>query len=430
MSDTSISVAVAGQPNCGKSTMFNAITGSTARVGNYPGISVERTEGVAVRSDGTKMKLVDLPGTYSLTAYSQDEIVARNVIIKENPDVVINLLDATSLERSLYLTLQTMELDRRVVIGLNMMDEVKKRHIHIDSKKLSELMGVPVVECCARRGIGVDELLDATETLARTDLDTLKYPEISYGPDIDPMLKELTELIQEDSFMSDRYPARWLAIKYLEGDELIIQEGQRNGSISTQLEERVHVFAEHMKITRNTYPEAMIADYRYGYINGLMRQGIITRENDMRFNYSDKIDKVVTHKLLGPVIMCVLLYAMFYITFTLGAYPQGWVESIFWSSSLRHGIHSTGRTLASDGCSWSHRWGRCGDEFHPIDSDYVSNACFPGGSGLYGPSRLYAGPRHAHVWSSWSLSHAVYHIRRTSWRLCSTRRNGRPNPPQ
>ncbi|MDD4734930.1 MAG: ferrous iron transport protein B [Kiritimatiellae bacterium] len=322
-------VAVAGQPNCGKSTLFNAVTGSTARVGNYPGISVDRTEGEARLPDGTKMHLVDLPGTYSLTAYSQDEVIARNVILKEKPDVVINLLDATSLERSLYLTLQTMEIGARVVVGLNMMDEVKKRHIQIDSAQLAKLLGVPVIECCARRGIGGRELLEAAQKSAGTRESCPAPLHISYGPDLDPVLESLEKRINEAGFLTDRYPARWLAIKYLEEDEVLLQEGRRAGPLGEELERCVAEVSDMLRKTRNTYPEAVIADYRYGFINGLMRQGVITREDDLRFNHSDKIDALVTHRLIGPLIMCAILYAMFYITFTLGAYPQGWVEDAF-----------------------------------------------------------------------------------------------------
>ncbi|NCC51617.1 MAG: ferrous iron transport protein B [Spartobacteria bacterium] len=329
MSDKVLYVAVAGQPNSGKSTMFNAMTGATARVGNYPGISVERTEGNVRLPDGTTIRLVDLPGTYSLTAYSQEEVIARNVIFNEKPDAVINLLDATSLERSLYLTLQTMEIGANVVIGLNMMDEVKKQHIHIDSEKLSALLGVPVVECCARRGMGADKLLEMARQQALARPETIEPLYISYGPDIDPVLEEFTAKIEAAGFMTERYPARWLAIKYLEEDEVIVAQGRKAGPLGQALEQRVAEVSAALQATRNTYPEAMIADYRYGFINGLTRQDVISREDDMRFNYSDKIDKVVTHRLLGPVIMCMLLYAMFYITFTLGAYPQGWVENLF-----------------------------------------------------------------------------------------------------
>ena len=329
MSSEQIQVAVAGQPNCGKSTMFNAITGASVRVGNYPGISVDRAEGDAKASDGTNLHFVDLPGTYSLTAYSQDELVAREVILKENPDVVINMLDATSLERSLYLTVQAMELGANVVVGLNMMDEVKKRHISIDTEKLSEHLGVPVIACCARQKIGVAELIDAARFQAIKPPEARQALEISYGPDIDPVLEQMRQKIEAANFMTDRYPARWLAIKYIEKDSDIIEQGRNAGRLSAELEQMEKALADTLERERGSYPEAVIADYRYGFINGLMRQGIIDRKDDERYDQADRIDKIVTHRITGPVLMFALLYAMFWITFNLGAIPQGWVESGF-----------------------------------------------------------------------------------------------------
>jgi len=352
MPNKHIQVAVAGQPNCGKSTMFNAITGASARVGNYPGISVDRAEGDAKALDGTRLHFVDLPGTYSLTAYSQDELVAREVIIKEHPDVVINLLDATSLERSLYLTVQTMELGANVVIGLNMMDEVKKRHISINTQKLSQSLGVPVIECCARQKMGVAELIEAAKSQAMKPLESVKPLEISYGPDIDPVLEQMQMKIETANFMTAFYPARWLAIKYIEGDSDIIEQGRNTRGPGSELEQMVEELAGRLRKNRGTYPEAVIADYRYGFINGLMRQGIIVRKDEGRFDRSDKLDRLITHRVLGPVLMFALLYAMFWITFNLGAIPQGWVESGFdWLSSLVASAMSDGllRSMIIDG---------------------------------------------------------------------------------
>lgn len=338
MTSQSITVAVAGQPNCGKSTMFNAITGASARVGNYPGISVDRAEGSARAADGTKLDFIDLPGTYSLTAYSQDELVARDVLIKEKPDVVINQLDATSLERSLYLTVQTMELGANVVVGLNMMDEVKKQHITIDTEKLSELLGVPVIPCIARQKIGATELVEAARSRAELPADKRKALQISYGPDIDPVLDELQKKIEDASFMTDLYSARWLALKYVEGDTEIIEQGRKAGALGEEMEQVVQELAARVEKSRGTYPEALIADYRYGFINGLMKQGIITREDDARFDRSDQVDKIITHRIFGPIIAFGLLYSMFWITFTLGAIPQGWVEDLF--GLLASGVES------------------------------------------------------------------------------------------
>lgn len=326
-------VAVSGQPNCGKSTMFNELTGSTARVGNYPGITVDRTEGRYCTSDFCA-NLVDLPGTYSLTSYSMEEVVARDVIVDEKPDVVINMLDATSLERSLYLAVQFMEIGVPVVLGLNMMDEVRKKGIRIDSERLSELMGVPVIECVARRGEGRDELMAAVKEVADRTQGKWSPVNISYGHDLDPVIEEMTELIVENNFMTDRYDPHWLAVKYLEEDEIVIKNGRDTGPLSAELEAKVKKVSEHIQKTLNTYPEAVLADYRYGFISSILKQGVITREDDLRFDFSDKIDLVLTHKFLGPVIMLLLMYGMFYVTFNIGAIPQGWVEDGFgWLSN-------------------------------------------------------------------------------------------------
>ncbi len=329
-----IFVAVSGQPNCGKSTMFNAITGATARVGNYPGITVDRTEGY-FKDNGTNMHLVDLPGTYSLTSYSMEEVVARDVIVDEKPEVVINMLDATSLERSLYLAVQFMEIGVPVVLGLNMMDEVKKKGIKIDTAALSKALGVPVIECIARRSVGCTELMDAVKSVHDERKGEWKPLKISYGHDLDPVIDEMAQFISDNQFMTDKYEPRWLAIKYLEDDEIVMAKGQeKSPDVSAKLEAMVHKAADHINSTFNTYPEAILADYRYGFINSILKQGVISRENDLRFDTSDKVDRLLTHKLLGPVIMVAVMLAMFYITFTLGATPQGWVEDGFaWLSS-------------------------------------------------------------------------------------------------
>ena len=315
--------------------MFNALTGATARVGNYPGITVDRTEGHYERGD-FKADLVDLPGTYSLTSYSMEEVVARDVIVDEKPDVVINMLDATSLERSLYLAVQFMEIGVPVVLGLNMMDEVRKKGIHIDSKKLSELLGVPVIECVARKGEGRDELMDSVKKVADATGGKWTPMDISYGHDLDAAIEEMSAMIVESHFMTDRYNPHWLAVKYIEEDEIILANGQKiNPEMSARLEGKVAEVAEHIKKTKDTYPEAVLADYRYGFINSLLKQGVISREDNLRFDASDKVDMILTHKFLGPLIMLAVMYGMFYITFNVGAIPQGWVEDAFgWLSGV------------------------------------------------------------------------------------------------
>ncbi|MCP3926571.1 MAG: ferrous iron transport protein B [Desulfobacterales bacterium] len=323
-----ITAALAGNPNAGKTTMFNSMTGAKQRVGNYPGVTVEKREGTVTVNDNP-MNIVDLPGTYSLTAYSPEELVARDFLIKERPHIVMNVLDATSLERNLYLAVQLMELGIPTILALNMMDAVKKQGKEIDRKKLSELLNVPVIETIARSGKGKKELLNEAYNYAKEKDGAWEPLHISYGSDLDEAIDEMTEFIVESGLLKNQCPARWVAIKFLEEDEQIIDLAMENG-VGNKLTEISDKVSKHCYDTFKTYPEALIADYRYGYIASVVKQGVIksnTPEN--RIEFSDKIDKVLTHRFAGPVLMLAILYSMFYLTFSLGEIPMGWLESFF-----------------------------------------------------------------------------------------------------
>lgn len=326
-----ITIALAGNPNSGKTTLFNTLTGSRQHVGNYPGITVEKREG-NIKINSTDVHIVDLPGTYSLTAYSQEELVARNFLVDENPQLVVHVLDATNLERNLYLSIQFMEMGIPVVLALNMMDEVKKRGMSINTEQIARLLQTPVVETVARSGKGKKELLDIViQTASQRKGASWQPLQISYGSDLDPILHEMKNLIEQNHFLTQRYPARWIALKYLEEDQEIKKLGkQTDPSLAKELEEYVSEVSKHCQQTLDTHPEAIIADYRYGFINSLLRQDVLYRTGDInRINLSDKMDRVLTHKLLGPLLMFAVLYAMFHITFDLGEAPLGWTESFF-----------------------------------------------------------------------------------------------------
>ena len=330
-----IRVAVSGQPNCGKSTMFNAITGGSARVGNYPGITVDRLEG-SYHAGDTDIRLVDLPGTYSLTSYSMEELVARNVILDEHPDVVINMIDATALERSLYLAVQFMEIGAPMVLGLNMMDEVKRNGVTLDVAKLSKLLGVPVVPCVARVGQGREALMAAVvETYNQTG-GVWKPIRLSYGPELDPVIARMTDVIEETGFLTDRRDPRWVAIKYLENDEQVMTEGRAAAAaVADRLEAICREAEAHTRQHSAATPDAVIADWRYGFIQGVLRQGIVTGGDELRRTFSDSLDRIVTHKILGPVLMLAVLWLMFQVTFSVGAYPKSWLEAGFaWLAEL------------------------------------------------------------------------------------------------
>ncbi|MBU4288247.1 MAG: ferrous iron transporter B, partial [Proteobacteria bacterium] len=271
-------IALAGNPNSGKTTLFNELTGSRQHVGNYPGVTVEKKQGIYI-NNGHKLSIVDLPGTYSLTAYSLEEVVARDFLVNEKPEMVVNIVDASNLERNLYLTLQFMEMGIPVCIALNMMDVAETRGIEININKLSELLGLPVVPTVARTGKGKKKLM---ETVAKSIKNTNPAPlDISYGDDVDKALGEIEEKIKAKNFLTENYRARWTALKYLEKDEQILKLGQKtNPSLSKELEQVVQKVSDHLNETLDTYPEAMIADYRYGYIKSIIKQGVIRHNQD------------------------------------------------------------------------------------------------------------------------------------------------------
>lgn len=217
-----ITVALTGNPNSGKTTVFNNVTGSRQHVGNWPGVTVEKREGDCTH-DGYTMRVVDLPGVYSLTAYSIDEVVARNFIVGEKPDVVVDIVDASNLERNLYLTVQLLETETPLVVALNMMDEARSRGYDIDVEQLSKLLGAPVVPMVASRNLGTEQLLDKIISVVEETFQA-ERPRIEYGREIEEEIASLEEMVSQDPELSARYSPRWLAMKLLEEDEEVIKE--------------------------------------------------------------------------------------------------------------------------------------------------------------------------------------------------------------
>ncbi len=322
-------IALAGNPNSGKTTLFNALTGARQHIGNYPGVTVEKKEGTYIDKK-SKFHVVDLPGTYSLTAYSLEEVVARDYIVNEKPNMVVNIVDASNLERNLYLTLQFMEMGVPVCISLNMIDVAKNRGIGIDDHRLAELMGVPVVPTVARKGEGKEALMEAVAN--NIDEGSQSGPlHISYGEDIDRALDEMEAVLKESPLGQTRYPQRWVAMKYLEKDEKILTLGFKTDRIANaKLAEIADRTAAHLQKTIGDTPEAVIADYRYGYIRSVMKKGIVTdKPNIDRLFMSDRIDQVVTNRFFGPLIMVGVILALYHFTFTYSEAPVGWMEGLF-----------------------------------------------------------------------------------------------------
>lgn len=326
-------IALAGNPNCGKTTLFNAYTGSRQHVGNYPGVTVDRKEGT-ISVDNTPVTLVDLPGTYSLTAYSQEELVARDELSLGRVDAVIDCADASALERNMLLTVQMMEMGMPVVLACNMMDEARKAGIHIDMQKLSEQLGTPVLPIVARNGEGIREVARAALDLAKKGR---KEPlHINYGPELTEAVEALEKRLSEEKILIDRYHPHWTALKLLEGDTKV-QESVREArpDLAPEILSYCEGVEEKVKAATQATCESVITDARYGYIRGLLAQGVVKQDPGKdRLALSDRLDKILTNRFLGPLIMIGVLYLMFVITFNLGAYPQEWLEDFFaWMGS-------------------------------------------------------------------------------------------------
>ncbi len=299
-------IALSGNPNVGKTTVFNAITGARQHVGNWPGVTVEHMVGKK-RFRGVDLEVVDLPGTYSLTAYSADEVVTRDFIIDERPDVVVQVVDASNMERNLYLTTQLMELGTRVVIALNMVDIADARGDTIDTGRMEEFLEIPVVKTVGSKGEGIDELLNVIIDEAR--LGPHHEHEIGYGEELEETIAHLVRIVARDRKIKDRYPLRWVAVKLLEGDENVLSKLK-----GSPVERQVRRF---LKKVDQVEIEAVMADKRYEAINAVLPQ-VCTR-CVIRMSPSDMIDRVLTNKYLGIPIFLALMWGAFELTFTVAA---------------------------------------------------------------------------------------------------------------
>ncbi|MGI6088095.1 MAG: ferrous iron transport protein B [Kiritimatiellia bacterium] len=318
---TTITVALAGNPNSGKTTLFNNITGSRQHVGNYPGVTVEKKEGVC-HHKGRELKIVDLPGTYSLTAYSIEEVVARNFIIDEKPDVVIDVVDASNLERNLYLGVQLLELGVPVVFAFNMSDVAKSRGLDFDLAELSSMLGAPIVQTVGHKNSGTQELLDAAVRVA-DEHRIAKAPKIPYGPDIEQAIAAIRRQAEHHVKFANDTEARWIAVKLLENDQEVVKRFPSSDVLDTIRFEQARI----EKVLGDS-AEMIIADRRYGFISGAC-QGAVRATVETRHTRSDLIDEIVIHRVWGLPIFLGLMYLVFWLTFTVGTPPMEWIEGFF-----------------------------------------------------------------------------------------------------
>ncbi len=318
---TDITIALSGNPNSGKTSMFNNLTGARQKVGNWPGVTVEKKEGHC-KYQNQNINVVDLPGTYSLTPFSIEEIVTRDFILKGKPDVVVNIIDSSSLERSLYLAMQIMETGQPMVIALNMTDVAKAKGIKIDVEKLSKLLDIPVISTIGNKNKGTEQLIEIVVKEAKASKQGKTGRDIKYSKEVENCISMITDYMQDNISEKNIFSYRWAAVKLLENDEIILEHFQNNKTIleiAKKGRQRINDFYQED-------PEIIIAEDLYGFIAGITKE-IISHSKKKRIDISKNIDLVLTNRLLGFPIFIFFIWAMFQMTFTFGAYPMGWLES-------------------------------------------------------------------------------------------------------
>ncbi len=330
-----ITIALAGNPNSGKTTVFNSLTGARQHVGNWPGVTVEKKEG-DVSVPGYDIKVVDLPGVYGLTAYSLDEVIARNFVVDDHPDVVVVIVDASNLERNLYLVVQLLEMGAKLVVALNMMDVARSRGYQIDVPQLSRLLGVPVVPMVATQSQGMRQLLATAAGVVRGRIQ-LTGLRLNYGCDMEEEITRLEKLIATNSSFPG-YSPRWLALKLLEEDGEIIRKFREQGDKEGEVLKAQERSLTHLKSIYGDQAETIIADARYGFISGLLKD-VLEKPVVESPRFSDRVDRVVLNRWLGIPIFAAVLFGLFQFVFTLSLPLMKWINSGFgWLAGLASGI--------------------------------------------------------------------------------------------
>ena len=324
-----INVALVGNPNCGKTSLFNFASGAHERVGNYSGVTVDAKVGRA-EYEGYEFHLVDLPGTYSLSAYSPEELYVRKQLVEETPDIVINVIDASNLERNLYLTTQLIDMHVRMVCALNMYDETEERGDHIDYEKLSELFGTPMVPTVFTSGRGVKELFHQVIAVYEGKEDErlqFRHIHINHGHEIEQGIKDIQEHLKNYPDLRQKYSTRYLAIKLLEGDKDVERLIQPLGD-SLEIFQHRDRAAQRVKEETHNDCETAIMDAKYGFIHGALEEsGYTTGDKKDTYHTTHLIDKILTNKYLGFPIFFLILLLMFTATFVIGQYPMDWIDA-------------------------------------------------------------------------------------------------------
>ena len=315
-----IKIALAGNPNCGKTTMFNALTGANQYVGNWPGVTVEKKEG-KLKSKKTKEEVIvtDLPGIYSMSPYTLEEVVSRDYVLKENPDVIIDLVDATNIERNLYLTTQLIETGVPVVIALNMADLLAKRGIKIDVKRLSMLLDCPIIETSALKGEGLDKLIDeAVKVAKKSEID---LPKDIFSAELEGAVAEVKSVLP--SFVSEE-KKRWYAIKFLENDSKVVESMKLSGAAAQTVEAQ----SKALEKKHDDDMESIVTDERYKFIQKIVSTTV--QKGKEKLTTSDKIDRIVTNRFLGIPIFMLVMWIVYYVSVTtVGTFVTDWTNDVF-----------------------------------------------------------------------------------------------------
>ncbi|MBS7351611.1 MAG: ferrous iron transport protein B [Muribaculaceae bacterium] len=327
-----INVALIGNPNCGKTSLFNMASGAKEHVGNYSGVTVGAKEG-EMDYKGYKFKIVDLPGTYSLSAYSPEEIYVRRYLHDEVPDVIINVVDASNLERNLYLTTELIDMDRSMIIALNLYDELEKRKVKFDHDAMSRMIGVPMVPTVSKTGRGVDRLFDTIIDVYEGKNDVVRHVHIGFSKDIEESIKQLQTLLKKENTLDMQFSARYLSLKLMEGDREVTE-------MLKSLPHFDEIFALKNKLVAKIEANhqeditTIIANSKYGFVSGALRETFEEEESEST-KLSTSVDTIITSKLFGFPIFIFIMWLMFWATFTIGKYPMDWIDSfVGWIGNL------------------------------------------------------------------------------------------------
>ena len=346
-----INVALVGNPNSGKTSLFNALSGGHEHVGNYSGVTVDAKMG-SFKYKGYKINITDLPGTYALSAYTPEELYVRQHLINELPDVVINAVVASNLERNLYLTTELIDLNPKMVVALNMYDELEDSGAHLDYEQLGRMIGVPVVPVVARDGKGLNALLDEVILTYENQNPKVRHIHINYSSSIETEIKSLSKLMKRNiEELPKCFPPRYWAIKMLEGDSSVMSMLKASEHFT---EWKTHSVKGAARIITalDEDVESAITNEKYGFIEGALAETYVAGNKKSTGDKTSLIDRIVTHRYLGFPLFLAMMFLMFWSTFTLGAYPQAWIEAGFsWLSELIGGMMSDGplRDLLVDG---------------------------------------------------------------------------------